>query len=48
MPRDVVGSPSLEVVRNCVDMVSGHGGGGLGLDLGLLEVFSNLSVTMIL
>ena len=39
LPRDVVGSPSLEVFRNCVDtpprdVVSEHGGDGLtcGID----------------
>ena len=35
--RDVVESPSLEVLKNrgegaLRDVVSGHGGGGLGLD----------------
>ena len=35
--REVVESPSLEVLKNCGevalrDVVSGHGGGGLGLD----------------
>ena len=40
-------SPSLEVFKNCGDvalryMVSGHGGGGSGLDWMILEVFSNL------
>ena len=44
LPREVVGSPSLEVFRNhrdvaLRDVVSGHGGGGLGLDL-IVEVFS--------
>ena len=29
------------------DVVSGHGGGGLGLDLGTLVVFSNLNNSMI-
>ena len=28
------------------DMVSGHGGGGLGLDLMILVVFSNLNDSM--
>ena len=28
------------------DMVSGHGGDGLGLGLGILEVFSNLNDSM--
>jgi len=36
--KEVVGSPSLEVFQNSRDvalgdMVSGHGGNGLGLDL---------------
>ena len=48
LPREVVGSPSLEVLQNrgdvaLRDMVTGHGGCGLGLDLGIQEVFSNLS-----
>ena len=30
------------------DMVSGQGEGGLGLDLGILEVFSTLNDSMIL
>ena len=41
-------SPSLEVSENCGnvalrDVVSGHGGGGMGLDWVILEVFSNLN-----
>ena len=30
------------------DVVSGHGGDGLGLDLGILEVFPNLNDCVIL
>ena len=46
-----MGSPSLEVFKNCVDvalrnMVNGHGGNGLGLDLMILELFSNLNDSM--
>lgn len=42
-----VESPSLEWFQNCGDvavrdMVSGHGADGLGLDLGIWEVFSSL------
>jgi len=49
----VVGSPSMEVFQNHGDvsqrdMVSGHGGDGLGLDLMILVVFSNLNVSMTL
>ena len=48
LPGEVVGSPSLEVFKEGGDMAlrhvgSGHGGGGVGLDLGILEVFSNLN-----
>mgnify|MGYP001859334932 CR=1 FL=1 len=46
-------SPSLEAFENhgdvaLRDVVSGHGGGGLGLDLGILEVFSNFNDSLIL
>ena len=49
----VVMLPSLEVFKShgdvaLRDMASGHSGGGLGLDLVILEVFSNLSDCMIL
>ena len=45
--------PSLEVFQNhrdvaLRDVVSGHGGGGMRLDLGTLEVFSNLNDSLIL
>ena len=53
LPRKVVESPSMEVLKNrgdvaLRDVVSGHGGGGLGLDWVILVVFSNLNVSMIL
>ena len=46
------GSPSLEVFKKnedvaLRDVVSGHGGGGLGLDWMILEVFSNLNDSVI-
>ena len=46
-------SLSLEVSKNhrdvaLRDMVSGHGGDGLGLDLGIIELFSNFDNSMIL
>ena len=44
---------TLEVFRNhgdvaLRDMVSGHGGNGMGLDYGVLEIFSNLNDSVIL
>ena len=52
LPREMVESLSLEVFKNhgdvaLKDVVSEHGGEGLGLDL-VLEVFSNLNDSMIL
>ena len=51
--QEVGKSPSLEVFQNhrdvaLRDVVSGHGGGGMRLDLGTLEVFSNLNDSVIL
>jgi len=48
----VVESPSLEVFQNCGDValrdvVNEYGVDGLGMDLMLLEVFSNLNDSMI-
>jgi len=48
LPREVVESPSLEVFENygglaCGDMVNGHCGVGLVLDLVILVVLSNLN-----
>lgn len=44
--EQVVEHPPLEVFWDCGDealkaVVSGHSGDGLGLDLGIVEVFSN-------
>ena len=44
LPRKVVESPSLEVLKNHVtvalrDTVSGHGGGGLAVGLNYLSFF---------
>lgn len=41
-----MGPPPLEVFQNCgdealKDVISGHSGDGLGLDLGIVEVFFN-------
>lgn len=51
--REVVQSSSLGAFKNRGDVVlgdvaSGHGGGGLGVDYKILQVFSNLCNSMIL
>ena len=53
LPRLVVASPSLEVFQDhgdvaLRDVVGGHAGDGLGLDLIISEAFSNLNDSMIL
>lgn len=50
--KGVMESLSLEMSKNrgdvaLGDMVSGHSGGGLGLDLGILEASSNLNDSVI-
>ena len=52
LPREVGRPPSLEGSQSCGDVAlrdvgSGHGGGGLGLDLGILVVCSNLNDSVI-
>ena len=52
LSKEVVGSPSLKVFQNhgdvaLRDVVSGHGGDGLELNLVTLVVFSNLNDFMI-
>ena len=53
VPGEAVEPPSLEVFGDHGDgalggKVSGHGGDGMGLDLGVLEIFSNLNDSVIL
>jgi len=53
MPREVGGSPSLEVFQSHGNValravVSGHSGGGLRSDLRILVVFSSLNDSVIL
>ena len=53
LPREVVQSPSLEVLKNRVDValrdaVSERGGDGLVLDWMILMAFSNLNSSVIL
>jgi len=53
VPREWGGSLSLGVFKKGGDVGLGdlervYGGGGLGLDLGILEIFSNLDNPMIL
>ena len=49
LPREVVGSPSMGMFKKhrdvaLRDVVSGHGGDGLGLDWVILAVFCNLNI----
>ena len=49
LPREVVGSPSMRMFKKhrdvaLRDVVSGHGGDGLGLDWVILVVFCNLNI----
>jgi len=53
LPKEVVESPLLEGLKNSGnvalrDVVRGHGGDELGLDLVILDLFSNLNDAMIL
>lgn len=53
LPREGMESLSLELFRKCGDvalgdMASGHGGVGLGLNLVIMEVFSNCNNYMFL
>jgi len=53
LPREVVESPSLEVLKSRVDVAvrdvgSGWGGGGLMVGWVILEVFSSLHDSIIL
>ena len=53
LPREMVGSSSLGSFQNygdvaLRDIVSGHGGGGLGLDWMILAVLSSLNDSVIL
>ena len=53
LSREMVGSPSLEVFKNCGDValryvVSGHGGDELGLDWMTLKVSSDLNDSVVL
>lgn len=51
LPSGVVGSLSLEVLEvggTLRDVVSAHSGVGLGLNVGILVVFSSLSDSVIL